>query len=142
MSAIFALAAQAVPLPMPVMEPRWPEEYRCRVVTDETEMLEFSLRLTDREMTFDREIFSIDRNAMVALAKVGVGLKSGDSFSRTLASTELPNGRIWITQLGTPANPSTQIFVDLGGKDQPAAQRRPQATGYCAVASGAKETTQ
>ncbi len=143
MSAIFALAAQAMPLPMPAIEPRWPDEYQCRVVTDETEILEFSLQLTGREVMFDRELFSIGRDTVIALAKVGVGLKSGDSFSRTLTSTELPNGQIWITQLGTLADPSTQIFINLGGKDQPAAQRRPQASGYCHVANrqGAKETT-
>ena len=143
MIPVALIVTQALPLGV-ATEPRWPESYLCSVVTDDVEVVEFSAHLSDGELVLDRDIFSISKDERIRFEKSGTSLKSGESHFRVLVSTSLPNGRIWLTQAGSPTHPSTNIFIDLGARDISAAVRRPQMSGYCKVdaSKGAKEVIQ
>jgi len=144
MMAALSLAMQAVPVLGVAPEPQWPADYRCRVVTDSAEVLDFGLNLTNEWFTIDRDLFQVVARTRIEMEKSGPSLKSGKGSSRILAANGLSHGRVFISQQGTLADPSTSFFIDAGRRDQTVGERRKQASGFCTLTarSSAKENAQ
>jgi len=144
MMVALSLAMQAAPAFSVVPEVQWPADYRCRVVTDAAEVLDFALNLTNERFTIDRDLFQIGARAPIDVEKAGPSLKSDKGYSRVLAANKLRQGRVFISQQGTLVDPSTSFFIDAGSREQTAGERRKQASGFCVLTarSSAKENAQ
>jgi len=144
MRMALSLAMQAAPVFGVAPEVQWPVDYRCRVVTDSAEVLDFALNLTNERFTIDRDLFQVVARTPIEVEKSGPSLKSDKGYSRILAANGLSHGRVFISQQGTLADPSTSFFIDAGSRDQTAGERRKQASGFCTLTarSSAKEKAQ
>ena len=121
------MAMQSLPAVGVAAEPRWPNEYLCRVVTNEVSTVEFGIEIADSEIVLQGDVLAMKRGARLKFEKSGPGLKSGSDY---------PSGNLWLTQTGEPDQPSTQVFIDQRSKDQPVVASAPQASGYCKVLTG------
>lgn len=129
------MAMQSLPAVGVAAEPRWPNEYLCRVVTNEVSTVEFGIEIADSEIVLQGDVLAMKRGARLKFEKSGPGLKSGSDYLRVIRTSD-PSGNLWLTQTGEPDQPSTQVFIDQRSKDQPVVASAPQASGYCKVLTG------